>query len=225
LSHREKIALIDKTTRELSISRQTALLGVSRSSVYYTPVVDAYDLVLMRLIDAHYTQTPFYGSRKMTAILKKRGYPVNRKHVQRWMRHMGLAALYPRPHLSQPGAEHPIYPYLLRGLIITHPDQVWAADITYLRLHRGWLYLVAIMDWFSRYVLAWETSITLETGFCLAALEQARVASTPGIFRRPVYQRRLHGPAQRQADHYQHGRSGTVHGQYLYRTALALAQV
>lgn len=182
MSHREKIALIDKTTRELSISRQTALLGISRSSVYYTPVVDEDDLLLMRLIDEHYTQTPFYGSRKMTAILNKRGYPVNRKHVQRLMRHMGLEAIYPKPHLSRPGAEHPIYPYLLRGLIITHPDQVWAADITYIRLHRGWLYLVAIMDWFSRYVLAWETSITLETEFCLAALEKACVASSPGIF-------------------------------------------
>lgn len=182
MSHKEKIALIDKTTREISISRQTALLGLSRSSVYYTPVVDDHDLVLMRLLDEQYTQTPFYGSRKMQAILTKQGYPVNRKHVQRLMRHMGLEAIYPKPHLSRPGAEHPIYPYLLRGLSITHSDQVWAADITYIRLHRGWLYLVAIMDWFSRYVLAWETSITMETGFCLVALEKAFVASAPGIF-------------------------------------------
>ena len=98
------------------------------------------------------------------------------------MREMGLEAIYPKPHLSKPGEGHPVYPYLLRGLIIAQPDQVWAADITYIRLHRGWLYLVAIMDWFSRYVLSWETSITMETGFCLAALEKAFVASAPGIF-------------------------------------------
>jgi len=182
LSHKEKVALIDKTNHELSISRQAELLGISRSSVYYTPMVDEDDLLLMRLIDAQYTQTPFYGSRKMAAHLRRQGVPVNRKHAQRVMRHMGLEAIDPKPHLSGPGAAHPIYPYLLRGLRITHPDQVWAADITYIRLHRGWLYLVAIMDWFSRYVLAWETSITMETGFCLAALEQACVARTPGIF-------------------------------------------
>ena len=166
----------------MSISHQAELLGISRSSFYYTPVVDEYDLLLMRMIDEHYTQTPFYGSRKMAAHLRRQEYPVNRKHVQRLMRVMGLEAIYPKPHLSRPGVHHPIYPYLLRGLIITHPDQVWAADITYIRLHRGWLYLVAIMDWFSRYVLAWETSITMETGFCLAALEKAFVASAPGIF-------------------------------------------
>ena len=140
------------------------------------------DLLLMRMIDEQYTRTPFYGSRKMKAILNKNGHPVNRKHVQRLMRHRGLEAIYPKPHLSRPGANHPIYPYLLRGLIITQPDQVWAADITYIRLQRGWLYLVAVMDWFSRYVLSWETSITLETDFCLTALEKAFQFSSPGIF-------------------------------------------
>ena len=182
MSHRDKVSLIDNTNREISISRQTELLGISRSSFYYKPVVDEYDLLLMRMIDEQYTQTPFYGSRKMAAHLRRHDYQVNRKHAQRLMREMGLEAIYPKPHLSRPGADHPIYPYLLRGLIITQPDQVWAADITYIRLHRGWLYLVAIMDWFSRYVLAWETSITMETGFCLAALEKAFVASAPGIF-------------------------------------------
>jgi putative transposase len=174
--------LIDNTNREISISHQAELLDISRSSVYYKPVVDEYDLLLMRMIDEQYTQTPFYGSRKMAAHLRRNDYPVNRKHVQRLMREMGLEAIYPKPHLSKAGKGHPVYPYLLRGLIITQPDQVWAADITYIRLHRGWLYLVAIMDWFSRYVVSWETSITMETGFCLAALEKAFMASTPGIF-------------------------------------------
>ena len=182
MSHRDKIALFDNTNREITISRQAELLGVSRSSFYYKPVVNEYDLLLMRMIDEQYTQTPFYGSRKMAAHLRRHDYQVNRKHAQRLMRVMGLEAIYPKPHLSRPGAGHSIYPYLLRGLLITQPDQVWAADITYIRLHRGWLYLVAIMDWFSRYVLSWETSITMETGFCLAALEKAFVASTPGIF-------------------------------------------
>jgi len=182
LPHRDKVSLIDKTNREISISHQAELLGISRSSIYYEPVVDEYDLLLMCMIDEQYTRMPFYGSRKMKAILNKNGHPVNRKHVQRLMRQMGLEAIYPKPHLSRPGANHPIYPYLLRGLILTQPDQVWAADITYIRLQRGWLYLVAVMDWFSRYVLSWETSITLETDFCLTALEKAFQFSSPGIF-------------------------------------------
>lgn len=182
LPHRDKLSLIDKTKRDISIRHQAELLNISRSSIYYKPVVDEYDLLLMRMIDEQYTQAPFYGSRKMKALLHKHGYPVNRKHVQRVMRQMGLEAIYPKPHLSRPGANHPIYPYLLRGLIITQPDQVWAADITYIRLQRGWLYLVAVLDWFSRYVLSWETSITMETDFCLTALETAFQISSPGIF-------------------------------------------
>ena len=146
MSHRDKIALFDNTNKEITISRQAELLGVSRSSFYYKPVVDEYDLLLMRMIDEQYTQTPFYGSRKMSAHLRRHDYQVNRKHAQRLMRVMGLEAIYPKPHLSRPGAGHSIYPYLLRGLPITRPDQVWAADITYIRLNRGWLYLVAIMD-------------------------------------------------------------------------------
>lgn len=130
LSHREKVALIDTTTHELSIRHQAELLGISRSSLYYTPVVDEDDLLLRRLIDEQYTQTPFYGSRKMAVHLRRQGYSVNRKHVQRLMREMDLEAIYPKPHLSGPGTAHPIYPYLLRGLPITHPDQVWAADIS-----------------------------------------------------------------------------------------------
>ena len=151
LSHKDKLSLIDNTNREISIGHQAELLGISRSSFYYQPVVDEYDLLLMRMIDEQFTATPFYGSRKMAAHLRRHDYQVNRKHAQRLMRKMGLEAIYPKPHRSRPGTGYSLYPYLLRGLIITQPDQVWGADITYIRLHRGWLYLVAIMDWFSRY--------------------------------------------------------------------------
>jgi len=158
------------------------LLGISRSSVYYEPVVDEYDLLLKRLIDEQYTLTPFYGSRKMTAHLRRNEHPVNRKHVQRLMREMGLEAIYPKPHLSQPHPEHKIYPYLLRDVSIERKDQVWAADITYIPLARGFMYLVAIMDWWSRYVLAWQTSTSLDTAFCLEALEMALQFGKPEIF-------------------------------------------
>ena len=173
---------IDKTIRDISIRHQAELLGISRSSIYYEPVVDEDDLLLMRMIGEQYTQTPFYGSRRLKAFLRRNGHPVSRKHVQGLMRQMGLEAIYPKPPLSRPGKNHKVYPYLLRGLGITHSDQVWAADITYIRLRHGWLYLVAIMDWFSRYVLSWETSITIETDFCLAALEKAFISGSPGIF-------------------------------------------
>jgi putative transposase len=174
--------LIDRTNREISISHQVDLLGISRSSVYYAPVVDEYDLLLKRLIDEQYTLTPFYGSRKMTAHLRRNEHPVNRKHIQRLMREMGLEAIYPKPHLSQPHPEHKIYPYLLRDVSIDRKDQVWAADITYIPLARGFMYLVAIMDWWSRYVLAWQTSTSLDTAFCLEALEMALQFGKPEIF-------------------------------------------
>lgn len=166
----------------MSISHQAELLGISRSSIYYEPVMDEYDLLLMRLIDEQYTKTPFYGSRRMKVILRRNGHLVNRKHVQSLMRDMGLEAIYPKPHLSNPRKDHLVYPYLLKGLTVKQPDQVWATDITYIRLHRGWLYLVAIMDWYSRYVVAWETSISLEVDFCLTALQKAFMIGSPGIF-------------------------------------------
>jgi len=136
----------------------------------------------MRLIDEQYTQTPFYGSRRMRAVLAKRGYRVNRKRVQRLMRFMGLEAIYPKPDLSRPHPNHEIYPYLLKGLDINRCNLVWGTDITYIRLHRGWLYLVAIMDWFSRYVVSWELSTNLEVDFCLRALDQALAMGRPEIF-------------------------------------------
>jgi len=182
LSHKERLLLVNKTDKEISISRQAELLGVSRSSIYYEPVIDSYNLVLMRLIDEQYIKTPFYGSRKMTALLKRNGHQINRKRVQGLMQQMGLEAIYPKPNLSKPNSCHKIYPYLLRGVKIDRPNQVWATDITYIRLHHGWLYLVAIMDWFSRYVVSWQTSTSLEVDFCLSALDKALELGCPEIF-------------------------------------------
>lgn len=136
----------------------------------------------MHLLDQQYTQTPFYGSRRMTAWLRREGHPVNRKRVIRLMQLMGLEAIYPKPHTSRPAADHRIYPYLLRNVAIDRVHQVWSTDITYIRLQTGWLYLVAVMDWFSRYVLAWELSNTLDGDFCLSALERALAGGSPEIF-------------------------------------------
>lgn len=136
----------------------------------------------MRLIDEQYTQTPFYGSRRMTAWLVNQGFPVNRKRVSRLMRRMGIEAIYPKKRLSLPDAAAKKYPYLLRGMAIDRPDQVWAADITYIRMKHGFIYLVAIMDWFSRYVLAWGVSITMDVDFCVEALGHALETGKPEIF-------------------------------------------
>ncbi len=136
----------------------------------------------MRLIDEQYTQCPFYGIRKMTAWLCSQGHRVNHKRVGRLMRQMGLEAIYPKPRLSKNEKEHPKYTYLLRGLKIERPNQVWSTDITYIRMRRGFIYLVAILDWFSRYVLAWEVSITLDVTFCLEALDRALRVARPEIF-------------------------------------------
>lgn len=174
--------LIDITRGEISISHQAELLGISRSSVYYEPVEDEYDLLLKLQIDKLYTLTPFYGSRKITEQLRRDEHMVNRKHVQRLMREMGLEAIYQKPRLSDPHPGHKIYPYLLRNVVIDRKDQVWATDITYIPLARGFMYLVAIMDWWSRYVLAWKTSTTLDTAFCLEALEMALAFGKPEIF-------------------------------------------
>ena len=136
----------------------------------------------MRLLDAQYTATPFYGSRRMTAWLRGQGYAVNRKRVTRLMRQMGIEAIYPKPRLSQPAAGHTMYPYLLRGVKIERVNHVWSTDITYIRFQQGFIYLVAVIDWFSRYVLSWAVSITLDGAFCLEALETRAQARTPEIF-------------------------------------------
>jgi putative transposase len=167
----------------LSLSRQCELLGLSRAALYYRAVkTGAYELELMALIDRQYLQTPFYGSRRMAAWLQAQGHAVNRKRVQRWMLRMGLAAIYQRPRTSRPAPEHRIYPYLLRGLRIERVGQVWAADITYIPMARGFLYLVAVMDWVSRYVLAWRLSNLLDASFCIEALEDALSQGRPEIF-------------------------------------------
>jgi putative transposase len=169
---------------KVSVSRQCRLLDLSRSSVYYKPVeIAPQDLALMRLIDEQYLRTPFYGSRSMTRHLRRLGYRLNRKHIQRLMRLMGLEAIYPKPKTSQPHPEHKIYPYLLRDLVIDHSNQVWAADITYIPMARGFMFLVAVMDWYSRKVLSFKLSNTLDTDFCLEVVEEAiRIYGPPEIF-------------------------------------------
>jgi len=174
--------LIEHTNRFITITRQAELLGIARSTVYYEPVVDLYDLELMRFIDEQYTKTPFYGSRRMTVSLNRNGYLVNRKRVQRLMRLMGIEAIYPKPNLSKPHPDNKIYPYLLRNIEINRSNQIWGTDITYIRLSKGWMYLVAIMDWFSRYVVSWELSSGLEVDFCISALERAFAIGMPEIF-------------------------------------------
>ncbi len=176
-------AMIDRDHRQLSLVRQCKLLNVSRAWVYYRPVpVRAEDLELMALMDRQYLKTPFYGSRKMKAWLLQQGYLVSRRRVRRLMRLMGLEAIYRRPNTSKPAPDHKVYPYLLKGLEINRVDQVWAADITYIPMAQGFLYLVAIMDWHSRHVLAWKLSNTLDTDFCVAALEEVLGKGQPEIF-------------------------------------------
>ncbi len=170
----------------LAVSRQCALTGVTRawvSAASAGETSDASDLVLLNLIDEQYTRRPFYGSRRMVVYLKTQGHVVNRKHVQRLMRVLGLAGMAPGPNTRTPDPEHKVYPYLLRGIEVTHPNQVWSTDITYVRLAHGVAYLVAIIDWYSRRVLTWRLSNTLEAGFCVEGLEDAlRAHGQPEIF-------------------------------------------
>jgi putative transposase len=178
-----KRQLIEPGHAELSIRRQCELVGLNRSSWYYEPATEsAFNLHLMRKIDALYLKRPFFGWRRMTTTLQKAGYPVNHKRIRRLMQKMGLQAIYPKHRTSQPGEGHKIYPYLLRNLAITGADQVWCADITYIPLRRGFMYLVAVMDWFSRYVLAWQLANTLDGQFCLDAVEQALCLGKPSVF-------------------------------------------
>ena len=168
---------------DISLRRQCELLGVNRSGLYYQPVGESEEnLELMRLIDEEFTRHPFFGSRRMTGWLADQGYKVNRKRVQRLMEVMEIEAVYPKPKLSQPNQEHKIYPYLLKDVEITRINQVWSTDITYIRMAGGFVYLVAILDWFSRYVLSWALSVTMEVSFCLEALKQALDKGQSEIF-------------------------------------------
>lgn len=182
----ERRRCIEPDHPSLSVARQCALIGLSRASYYRgepTSGEEAENLQLMRLIDEEYTRHPFYGSRKMVLWLHRQGHEVNRKRVQRLMRRMGLQSVAPKPNTSRPAPSHKVYPYLLRGLEITRPDQVWCTDITYIRLAKGFVYLTAVMDWHSRYVLSWEVSVTLDDDFCVSALQRAlRRHGRPEIF-------------------------------------------
>jgi putative transposase len=176
--------MIDASHRRLSIAGQCRLLNITRSSFYYKKKpIKPEDLELMRLIDEQYLKTPSWGSRSMRNHLRRLGYKVNRKRIQRLMRIMGLEAIYPKPRTSRPHPEHKVYPYLLRNLTIDHPNQVWAADITYIPMSRGFMYLVAVMDWYSRKVLSWRVSNSLDSDFCVEALKDALGRyGTPEIF-------------------------------------------
>jgi putative transposase len=170
----DRRARLDRDHRVLSIRRQCGLLGLARSGVYRTPAPpDDGDVTLMRRIDELFTAWPFLGSRRMAQMLRADGHAVNRKRVQRLMRQMGIAALGPKPRTSKPAPGHKIFPYLLRGVTIDRPNQVWAADITYIPIGRGFLYLVVIMDWASRAVVSWRLSNTMDVSFCVSALEEA----------------------------------------------------
>jgi putative transposase len=179
-----RLSLVDRADGELSLVAQCRMLKVARSTLYWRPAAASEDdLQLMRLIDEQYLTAPFYGSRRMVAVLRRDGWTVNRKRVRRLMRLMGIEAIYQKPNTSRPHPDHKVYPYLLRGLAIDRPNQVWCADITYIPLAKGFVYLVAVMDWFSRRVLAWRVSIGMETGFCVEALQEAMdLYGVPEIF-------------------------------------------
>jgi len=178
-----KRPLIEPSNNDLSIRRQCELLGLNRSSYYLQPAAESEEnLRLMRLIDGQFLKTPFYGSRRMTASLERSGETVNRKRVQRLMALMGLEAVFPRPRTTIPVSDARVYPYLLRNRVLTHINEVWSSDITYVPMRHGFMYLTAVIDWFSRYVLSWRLSNTLEGRFCLEALEEALSQGRPEIF-------------------------------------------
>jgi putative transposase len=179
----QKKKLIDQIPDGLSIRRQCELLELNRSNLYYEPVLISKEtLNIMTLIDEIYTAYPFYGSRKITIALKQKGLSICRERVQKLMRQMAIEVIYPKPRLSIKDKQHTIYPYLLANYSIERPNQVWSSDITYIRLQQGFMYLVAIIDWYSRYVLSWRLSNALEASFCIEALEESLEKGTPYIF-------------------------------------------
>lgn len=175
--------MLEQTSLELALATQAELLGLSRASLYYEPVgPTAKEIALKHRIDEIYTKHPIYGSRRMTAVLCREGWSISRPTVQSYMREMGIAGIAPGPNTSQPSPEHKIYPYLLRNLEIGRSNQVWGIDITYIRLRSGWMYLVAILDWFSRFVVSWELDQTLELAFVLKAVDCALAVARPQIW-------------------------------------------
>jgi putative transposase len=204
--------LVEPEHSEISVRRQCDLLGVNRSGLYYQPTGESEEnLKLMRLMDEEYTRHPFFGSRRMATWLCSQGHEVNRKRVSRLMEVMGMEALYPKPKLSQPGEGHKIYPYLLKGVEVTRVNQVWSTDITYIRMAGGFVYLAAVMDWYSRFVLSWSLSVTMEVDFCMEAVEAGAPPGAAGDFQqRPrlaVHQREIHRRVEDTRDHDQHGRT------------------
>ena len=221
--------MIDRND-DLPVSRQAKVVGISRGSVYYQPrTVSADDLALMRRIDELHLDYPFAGSRMLQAFLVREGYDVGRLHVATLMKRMGIEAIYRRPNTSKPAPGHTIFPYLLRKLPVTRPNQVWAMDITYIPMAQGFV-LAAVVDQFSRKVLAWKLSITLETEFCLEAAEEAfaRYGKPRDLQHRsglPVHQHRLHRPAAQERDQDQHGWERRLAGQRLRRAPVADHQI
>ncbi len=175
-----RVALVEREGSQLPLSIQAELLGLGRSSLYYQPVApSAEEIAIKHRIDEIYTKYPFYGSRRITAALRREDLLVNRKAVQRHMQEMGIAGICPGPNLSKRNGEHRVYPYLLNSVVAAYPNHIWGIDITYIRLRAGWMYLVAILDWFSRYVVAWELDQTLEIDFVLEVVDRALVMAVP----------------------------------------------
>ena len=200
MSRSERLALVERERGELPLVTQAELLSLNRSGLYYQPVPPSQQEVMIKhRIDEIYTELPFYGSRRIAAQLGREGMVVNRKAVQRHMREMGIAGIAPGPNLSKPSPEHPIYPYLLRNVTSSYPNHIWGIDITYIRLQKGWMYLVAILDWYSRYILSWQLDDSLEIEFVLMAVDQALAQTKPAIwnsdqgshFTSPQYTERL----------------------------------
>jgi putative transposase len=189
----DKRAWLEPDHPELSLRQQCLLLGLNRSGLYYVPCTKPLSEEMLRglrMIDEVYTQYPFFGTRQMASYLRTKGHEIKSEQVRGIYERLGLRSLAPGPHTSKPHAEHVIYPYLLRGVKIAEPDQVWSTDITYIRLHKGFAYLMAIMDWYSRYILDWELSISLEADFCIEALERVLQWGKCSIFNtdRTIYQ-------------------------------------
>jgi putative transposase len=196
----ERRALVEREQPELPLTVQAELLGVSRSSLYYQPrMPSAEEVAIKHRIDEIYTECPFFGSRRIAVELRQTGMPVNRKAVQRHMREMGIAGVCPGPNLSKRNQAHAIYPYLLRNVTASYPNHIWGIDITYIRMPRSWMYLVAILDWYSRYVVSWQLDDSLEINFVLEAVDQALAHSRPTLmnsdqgshFTSPQYTQRL----------------------------------
>lgn len=174
--------LVERGNKEISLTVQAKLLSLNRTGIYHKPKpVKEEEITIKHRIDEIYTRYPFYGSRRITALLKRESININRKRVQRYMQEMGIAGICPGPNLSKRNTEHRVYPYLLRNITSSHPNHIWGIDITYIRLKQGWMYLVAVIDWYSRYVVSWELDQTLEIPFVLEAVQRALAKATPEI--------------------------------------------